>query len=112
VEAHNAFRDAQNDWKIISEESTVSCDQNGHCEFSVAFVRDLETKDSENDIRIERGEEREFALTGFYAAVDQVSGHITHVGQSNDQYVLMGAVNAMTSSLAVVAAAIITLSAF
>ena len=78
--AHNGFEDSQNDWSIISEESSVTCEAVGRCEFSVAFVRNFNTNDDEQDITLIEGVENEYALQGFYCATDVASGHVTHIG--------------------------------
>jgi hypothetical protein len=104
--------DKQNDWVILEDESYVTCEDVGRCEYSVAFIRNFNTFDSEHDIAIEEGEEMEFSLLGFYEATDFTSGGVTHVGQSKDLTVLMSAISAMTSSTFIVATALISLAAF
>lgn len=104
--------DQQNDWVILQEDSYVKCEDVGHCEISVAFLRNFDTLDSKHDIVIESGEEMEFALVGFYEATDFASRRVTHVGQSKDLTVLMGAISNITSSTLVVATALLVLAAF
>ena len=106
--------DKQNDWVALKDESSVRCDDSGKCEIIVAFIRNFNTMDVENDIAIEQDQENLYALIGYYEAKDSKLGHTTHIGQSfNDLYVLMGAVNAFTSSAALLAtASIIALTTF
>jgi len=103
--------DAQSDWVLIPEESTISCEDVGKCNFDVAFVRNLNTLDVEEDIAFTDGEERLYAFKGFYAANDIAKGHLTHAGQSNEFYILMGAQSMMSSTLLALAAAF-TLASF
>ena len=77
----------------------------------MAFIRNFDTKDSENDIALEEGVEMEYNLVGFYRAHDSKTGVVSQIGQSSGQAILMGA-NAMTSSLLLAASALIALSAF
>jgi len=81
--AHNSSEDSQNDWIIKSDESSVVCEDVGRCEFSVAFMRNFNTYDDEQDIVIVEGVENDYALRGFYYATDVQSGHVTHIGQSS-----------------------------
>ena len=104
--------DKQHDWVILEDESSVTCEDIGRCEFSVAFVRHFDTMDTKNDIAILMGEEHEYAFTGFYKSKTYSSGDITHIGQSQDVYVLMGALTTMTSTTLAFASAVIALSAF
>lgn len=76
------YADAQHDWVVLDNESFVRCEDVGRCEFSVAFVRNFNTMDDENDIALINGEEQEYAFTGFYRAKSFTSGDITHIGQS------------------------------
>ena len=105
--------DSQHDWVLLEDESFVKCEDVGRCEFSVAFVRNFNTLDEKNDIALIDGEEHEYAFTGFYRAKSFTSGDVTHIGQSQDIYVLMGALsNLMTSSTLLAASAVIALTAF
>jgi hypothetical protein len=83
--------DTQHDWVILEDESSVTCEDVGRCEFSVAFVRNFDTMDQEHDIALVEGEEHEYAFTGFYLSKSFKSGDFTHMGQSQDVYVLMSA---------------------
>lgn len=42
----------QNDWVVIEEDSYAVCEEPGRCELSVAFVRNFDTLDHENDIAL------------------------------------------------------------
>ena len=59
----------------------AECNAQGRCEFSVVFVRKLSTGDESHDIALEKGEERQYALTGFYRALSNEK-RVTHIGQS------------------------------
>ena len=74
--------DSQNDWVLLPETSSVTCEDVGRCEISVAFVRNFATMDKEQDITLKEGEEREYALFGFYETRDLSSSGVTHRGQS------------------------------
>ena len=104
--------DTQHDWVVLEDESSVTCEDVGRCEFSIAFVRNFNTLDEKHDIALIDGEEHEYAFTAFYRAKSFTSGDVTHIGQSQDIYVLMGAINAITSSALVAASAVIALTAF
>ena len=108
----NFSHDSQNDWVLLPAESSVTCEDVGHCEFSVTFVRNLDTLDEEHDIAITEGEELQYALTGFYQATDSEEGHVTHQGQSQDLYILMGALSYTTTSSLLVATAIFAYALF
>ena len=99
------------DWVIRDEESTSVCDERDKCEFSVVFVRNLSTGDVDSDIAFEIGEELQYALTGFYRA-QTIDERITHIGQSHDMIVLMGAVTATTVSTFAAISALIAMSTF
>lgn len=56
--ADNSFPlDTQHDWVVIEDESSVTCEDVGRCEFSVAFVRNFNTLDDKHDIALVEGEE-------------------------------------------------------
>jgi len=74
--------DTQNDWVILPEASSVSCEDVGRCEISVAFVRNFDTLDKEQDISLKVGEELEYSLFGFYETRDLAGGSVRHLGQS------------------------------
>jgi len=46
------------------------CEDVGLCEITIAFARNFNTLDAANDITLEEGEEREYAVVGFYEATD------------------------------------------
>ena len=104
--------DTQHDWVVLEDESSVTCEDVGRCEFSIAFVRNFNTLDEKHDIALIDGEEHKYAFTAFYRAKSFTSGDVTHIGQSQDIYDLMGAINAITSSALVAASAVIALTAF
>jgi hypothetical protein len=105
-------RDSQHDWVILEDESSVTCEDVGRCEFSVAFVRNFDTMDTKQDIAFQEGEEHEYAFTGFYRAKSIANGDITHIGQSQEMFILCGALNVLTSTTLAVASAVIALTAF
>jgi len=78
----NFIGDKQNDWVLLEEESYAVCEEPGRCELSVAFVRNFDTFDHENDIPLQMGEELEYNLIGYYKAKDSKTGRISHIGQS------------------------------
>ena len=80
---YDAFEnDTQNDWVLLPETSSVTCEDVGRCEISVAFVRNFDTLDKEYDISLKVGEEREYSLFGFYETRDLTDGTLAHRGQS------------------------------
>ena len=83
--------DTQHDWVILEDESSIQCEDVGRCVFSVAFVRNFDTMDDKEDIALVDGEEHEYAFTAFYRSKSYTSGDVTHIGQSQDIYILMGA---------------------
>mmetsp|Transcript_36952 Transcript_36952/g.48605 ORF Transcript_36952/g.48605 Transcript_36952/m.48605 type:complete len:241 (+) Transcript_36952:54-776(+) len=103
--------DKNADWLLREAESTSTCDSAGKCEFSVVFVRNFSTGDSADDISLLRGEERQYALTGFYKALGK-DERITHIGQSQDMNVLMGAFDSVAASSFITIAALLTLTSF
>lgn len=109
----NIQNDIQHDWVMIEDESSVTCEDVGRCEFSVAFFRNFDTMDTNQaDIAFHEGEEHEYAFTGFYRAKSITNGDITHIGQSQDIFILSGALTVLTSTTLAVASAVIALTAF
>jgi len=104
-------QDKSHDWVILEEESSVACENVGQCEYSVVFMRNFQTGDEVHDIAIEKGEERSYALTGFYQAHAQSDQRLTHIGQSQEMFILMGASNFAASSL-LAAASLIAFCSF
>jgi len=111
-EEHGLKADDQNDWVIVQEDSYVRCEDVGRCELSVAFMRNFDTMDESNDVIFTEFEEQEYSLMGFYKANSIENNTMTHVGQSSDMYILMGAFDALTSSSLLMATAVMTLAAF
>jgi len=99
------------DWVIKDEESAATCSADGECEFSVVFVRSFATGDEAQDITIEKGEERQYALTGFYKALGQ-DNRVTHIGQSQEMFILTGAVSYVAASALLTASAFLALASF
>lgn len=110
-ESGQIMKDEQNDWVVSKEGPGIVCEDVGRCTLSINFVRNFNTLD-DNDIALEVGEEREYSVVGFYEAKDFSSGGVTHVGQSNDMYVVAGAFSSLSYSALAVATAIFSLSAF
>jgi len=62
----------------------------------VSFARNFDTLDTDSDIALEVGEEKEYVVVGFYESRDLESGARTLVGQSTERIVHMGALSTLS----------------